>query len=191
MAEAAKNCTICGQEKPATPEYFHAFPGGKGGLRADCKECRNACNKRYRAEHREAVSVRNKAYREANRETILARERAHVQANPDAYRARINEWHKRNRDKANVWVRNYRARLKKASGSHTYADIQFLLKQQRGLCACCRVDIRKSFQVDHVIAVSMGGSNDKSNLQLLCKACNSVKRARDPVEFMQSRGFLL
>lgn len=29
------------------------------------------------------------------------------------------------------------------------------------------------------------------NLQLLCPTCNQQKNAHDPIDFMQSRGFLL
>jgi 5-methylcytosine-specific restriction endonuclease McrA len=201
-----KKCSKCGQEKPATTEHFYPHNEGKYGLRPDCKPCHSARSRAYRAANRDAVlaksleyrhnnaekiKAKNRAYYEANKEKCLAYTRARNQADKDGYNARLREWRRANKDKVNVWVRNRRAKLKQLSGSHSYADIQFLLTQQRGLCACCRVDIRKTFQVDHVIAVSAGGANDRSNLQLLCKPCNLKKRARDPVEFMQSRGFLL
>lgn len=58
-------------------------------------------------------------------------------------------------------------------------------------CACCRVRLRGKGQIDHIIALACGGTNDASNLQLMCRTCNSAKRASDPIEFMQSRGMLL
>jgi len=39
--------------------------------------------------------------------------------------------------------------------------------------------------------VIAGGANDRANLQLLCGSCNKSKHAKDPIDFMQSRGFLL
>lgn len=206
MEKVAKKCSKCGQEKPATTEYFHKHQSAKGKLSPACKVCHYArckayaeANKaeiaaykrEYREKHHAHIRARDKAYYEANKEKLLAYTLARNQSDKDGYNARLRAWRKANKDRVNVWTRNRRAKLKQLAGQHTYADIQFLLRQQRGLCACCRVDIRKSFQVDHVIAVSMGGSNDKSNLQLLCKTCNLAKRARDPVEFMQSQGFLL
>jgi len=38
-SQATKKCTKCGEEKPATTEYFHANDGGKYGLRGMCIPC--------------------------------------------------------------------------------------------------------------------------------------------------------
>ena len=35
-----KKCSKCGEEKPATPEYFDRSKTGKYGLQAQCKECK-------------------------------------------------------------------------------------------------------------------------------------------------------
>ena len=34
-----KKCTKCGEEKPATPEYFHKDSQNKSGLKMSCKQC--------------------------------------------------------------------------------------------------------------------------------------------------------
>lgn len=39
--------------------------------------------------------------------------------------------------------------------------------------------------------LARGGTNQRTNLQLLCPPCNLSKSAKDPIDFMQSRGFLL
>ncbi len=39
--------------------------------------------------------------------------------------------------------------------------------------------------------VCRGGPHRASNLQLLCMPCNRRKNARDPIDHMQSLGFLL
>lgn len=66
-----------------------------------------------------------------------------------------------------------------------------LLERQRGKCAACSCDIRKRSDVDHIVPVSAGGSNELGNLQLLCQTCNRSKGAKDPISFMRSRGLLL
>ena len=39
-----KVCTKCGEEKSATPEFFHKKKNGKFGVRSDCRECFNKRN---------------------------------------------------------------------------------------------------------------------------------------------------
>ncbi len=42
---------------------------------------------------------------------------------------------------------------------------------------CTRCGSPQSLEFDHVIPLSMGGSNTVRNLQLLCEPCNSSKGA--------------
>lgn len=86
---------------------------------------------------------------------------------------------------------NKRAKKLNNGGSHTPADIADIFRMQRGKCACCRTGIKDRYHVDHIVPSSKGGSNDRRNLQLLCPPCNHSKYARDPIEFMQSKGKLL
>ena len=53
-----KICTKCGEEKPATTEFFHRGRGGKYGLTSECKKCRQ----KYRNENRERIREYNKQY---------------------------------------------------------------------------------------------------------------------------------
>ena len=66
-----------------------------------------------------------------------------------------------------------------------------LLKLQRNMCACCGVDISKKYELDHIVALINGGRHADDNLQATCPDCNRRKGAKDPIDFMQSRGFLL
>jgi len=87
-------------------------------------------------------------------------------------------------------VRNRRAKLK--AGGKLSKDIeQKLMKLQKGRCPVCKVDITEKFHLDHVVAIAAGGRNEDNNAQLLCPKCNQTKSAKDPIEFMQSNGFLL
>src|SRR5690349_10629503 len=44
-----KRCSKCGQEFPATREYFNAHNQSKDGLRPMCKSCRREQDKNYHA----------------------------------------------------------------------------------------------------------------------------------------------
>lgn len=84
-----------------------------------------------------------------------------------------------------------RARISAAEGCFTARDIDRLLRLQRGCCACCSRVLRGSFHRDHIVPLARGGTNDIYNIQLTCPTCNQRKHAKDPIEWAQSRGFLL
>ena len=147
-------------------------------------------NAAYRAANPEkiiAYRVANKAHQDiygaawyaTHRVSINAQRRAKYAANPRKYE--------------NFTARNNlrRARKLAASGSHTAMDIKTLFSLQRGKCAVCREGIKGCFQVDHILPLKLGGSNGKENLQILCPQCNKSKYTKHPIDFMQTRGFLL
>lgn len=101
-----------------------------------------------------------------------------------------NKW-KKHKDSVRKNTRNRRARLRKSTGMHTVSEIRKLLNLQKNLCAVCKINLRAGYHVDHIIPLANGGSNDKGNLQILCASCNTSKGAKDPIKFMQSRGFLI
>ncbi len=59
-----------------------------------------------------------------------------------------------------------------------------LIKKQKGRCMYCGSKVRRDlFDLDHKNPVSRGGSNRKSNFQLLCRTCNTRKGALTDREF--------
>ena len=63
-----------------------------------------------------------------------------------------------------------------------------ILNRQRGKCVYCRNKLQprgKAFDIDHIIPVSAGGGDEASNLQALCKKCNSWKSDHTDEEFRQ------
>ncbi|HEY5184373.1 MAG TPA: HNH endonuclease [Actinomycetes bacterium] len=52
---------------------------------------------------------------------------------------------------------------------------QLVWTRDGGACAQCGSNVE--LQLDHVIPVSLGGSNDEGNLQILCGPCNRLKGA--------------
>jgi 5-methylcytosine-specific restriction endonuclease McrA len=59
--------------------------------------------------------------------------------------------------------------------------------RDRGLCVLCHrdltgiVNIWSNDKFDHIVPLAAGGLNDVSNIQLLCRECNSKKHAGTPV----------
>lgn len=125
-----------------------------------------------------------------------------AKANPDRKKTNMRSWKASNPTANADWFashpgynanksRTRRARVRGVEGNHTVQQIADLLVVQRGRCAICRRDIRKTFHADHVVPIKTGGSNYISNIQLLCPPCNQSKGAKDPIVFMQSLGRLI
>lgn len=122
---------------------------------------------------------------EANRQ----KRRTYYSLHKEEARKRMQAWHEANPKANSAYGQNRRARI---SGKRISPTIGAkLLSLQKGKCACCRTNLGKSFHLDHVIPLALGGENIDSNIQLLCKTCNLKKHAKHPVDFMQSRGYLL
>ena len=200
----SKTCKKCGEVKPFS--MFYANKGGKHGLRSNCKTCQDimvtewakanperlkstqAANYRVNAKR---ISERDSAKHAANPEKQRARSAAKYAAAPEKAKGYSAAWAKKNPGARSAHARNRRAIKRKAEGVHTAADIHALLALQKCMCVVCRISIKNSYHVDHIHPLSKGGGNDIRNIQLLCPTCNLEKHAKHPVDFMQSRGFLL
>jgi 5-methylcytosine-specific restriction endonuclease McrA len=58
-----------------------------------------------------------------------------------------------------------------------------LFIQRHGQCAHCEMKIMpgKRWDVDHVIPIALGGSNNVENLQILCWSCHITKTAYEDI----------
>jgi len=180
-----------------------------------------AANAAYRAMNRDSAAERTRAWRKENdeyarefdraryerdREERLAKVKEHYAANAPAIRARVTArrhadpekqraihraYRQRHLDERRTSERNKRARRMAAPGKLSPGLAERLFKLQRGLCPCCRQPLGTTYHMDHVIPLASGGTNTDDNIQLLRNECNQQKSAKHPIDFMQSRGFLL
>lgn len=156
-----------------------------------CKPCERKRAALYVLENKEKVKRRRAEHSALHSKRLIETSTAWKKANTDKSRAQSARYAKNHPEIASNRVRNYRARKHAAGGTHTAQDIKQLFALQRGKCACCKVGINDGYHVDHVIPLSLGGSNDRLNLQLLCPTCNLRKSAKHPIDFMQQQGYLL
>lgn len=127
-------------------------------------------------EQSETAKLRAKLWREHHPERAAELARRWRQANPQQRRI---QYHTR------------RAR-KNASGGKLSPGLALkLYRLQKGRCACCGAHLRSRFELDHIMPLALGGRNDDANIQLLLPECNNKKRARHPVDYMRSKGFLI
>ena len=166
-------------------------------------------NDRYTAENREKRTAYAQEWRARNPERAKANDIAARERNPDAGKLRARLWRQVNperiKEKTAAWLaipeNREKRRLneldrrakKMQRGGRLSKDLpERLMKLQKGKCAVCRCDLSKSgYHLDHRIPLALGGEHADRNIELLCPKCNTSKNAKHPVEFMQSRGFLL
>lgn len=54
---------------------------------------------------------------------------------------------------------------------------QYVLERDRCQCQSCgQTGSEATLEVDHIVSLQSGGSNDISNLQVLCRHCNQKKK---------------
>jgi len=154
--EETKRCSKCGETK-ALGE-FGKWKGSKSGLQSQCRPCRQAASRIYRAANRDRLNASTKAWREANVEHWKAARTAWRVDNPGAYRAITR-----------------RSWLKRKYGltPETYDN---LLAKQGGVCALCGKPPPdgKRLAVDHSHSCCPGETTCGECIRgLLCAAtCN-------------------
>jgi 5-methylcytosine-specific restriction endonuclease McrA len=141
----------------------------------------------YRLANKEKIAATRRAYKQANRDKVRADTRKWFAANPGV----VQRWRKANPEAFRAQTQTRHARMANAEGRHTAADLKALLKQQNGRCGYCRKSIKTTWTVDHIQALSRGGTNWISNIQLLCLSCNTSKQDADPLEFARRLGRLI
>lgn len=198
---ASKRCSKCGFVKAA--EHFHLASNKKSGLRSDCKACnadmrakrasKDAATKAiWRKDNAEKIRTKNAEWYAAHRVDRLKQ----IEEWKSKNKARVDEKRrqrydpkkqcliqKRHREKypekALIYNQKRRASKRAASGAHTVEEIEALLVEQDHCCAnpYCRADLRCTpMDLDHVVALSCGGSDGIENLQWLCQSCNRSKK---------------
>lgn len=129
-------------------------------------------DKRSRAKRREQIRLRRHRYYERHKAEITAATLEWQKANPERFRANNRASDSRKR-----------AKRYQSPGKITGDDIRDLLLRQGEKCAICQkpfppTGARNRYQVDHIAALSLGGLNERGNIQLLCPKCNARKAAR-------------
>lgn len=159
--------------------------------RARDKERANALAARWREANREAVRAACRRHNEANRQKRREQARAAYAVDPDKGRARTKAWRQQNPESVRAHAMTRWAIKKGSAGTYTAQDVHEMVAAQKGKCINCLKPFGEKFHVDHIVPLSRGGPNIRSNLQILCPFCNISKHAADPIEWAQRNGRLL
>lgn len=155
-------CSACGELK-----HISEFP-----IRADTKKIRKQCkvcwqkkalaaSERYNDTHKEKVS---KYY--ANRRLNFK----------ELFQKKYRDWQQKNKDKRAISQRNRQAKKRESGGTLSATDWKAILDKYENKCLKC--GSKENITIDHVVPIALGGRNDTSNVQPLCKTCNCRKGKR-------------
>lgn len=196
-----KTCSKCGIEKNTSE--FYPDNRIKCGLKAACKECRKIADRSRYTDGGNQINASQVEYYRLKRESILAYAKEYRLKNADLIKTKAKEYRAKNPDRNRLYcashkkevcanVQNREAKKRANGGVLSKGLAQKLFKLQRGKCACgCKQSIGDNYHLDHIMPIALGGFNTDENIQLLRATCNQEKHAKHPIDFMQSKGFLL
>jgi hypothetical protein len=205
-----KTCGKCRIEKELTE--FHKNNKTKDGYKCYCKLCvrlNDIANK-------DLISLKSKIYREKNKE----KHKAYQIENKEKYKQHNKNYKINNKikisEKAKIYSLKNKEKIKITSKNHRISNpeyyknaktkrrlmensrgklskgiIKTLYHLQQGLCVCCREPLGEDYHLDHIMPLKLGGANTDDNVQLMKAKCNMSKQAKHPIDYMQSKGFLL
>src|SRR5580765_1516984 len=163
--------------------YFTGKPCKRGHISeyytniSQCIVCSRLQTYEWLARNPERWDESRRQWRDGNRSRISEQARAWKEAHPEQRRATLKLWRLKNKAKIaekrkarraakpNIYrahAENRRARKLSNGGSYTAQQIDNLILQQRHKCVGCGASIKRSFEVDHIVALSKGGSSDIS-----------------------------
>ena len=212
-----KTCAACGLEKSLESFSPKRKKSGSISHQSKCKVCRAESARLERIKNPDAVRATARLvnagktaeqkkkqaeylaeWRRNNKEKVATYRTKDVvqkysktryEKHSQSIKLKVSAYRKKNPEK--VRALNQSRRGLKRSGKLSPDIIKTLLSKQKGLCVCCRKKLGRDFHLDHIIPLSLGGSNTDENVQLLKAKCNLQKNAKHPVDFMRERGFLL
>ena len=58
-----------------------------------------------------------------------------------------------------------------------------LFLKRKGSCASChqKIDAGKAWDIDHILPLALGGTNEPENLQILCRPCHQSKTSQSDI----------
>lgn len=208
-----KLCRKCGETKSVS-EFFKR--SDCNGYRHTCKLCSSKRAKTYYLANKSTMNAQSVKWAKDNPEKMLANRKRRYISHREKYReaARASYWKNRDveldrqtrsrkeypekwrawwrksnskhKDRCNANYHNYKARKRGNGGKHTAAEWRELCNKYGNRCLCC--GSTEHLTKDHVVPLSLGGTNAIDNIQPLCLSCNSRKGNREIVDYRIASG---
>ena len=187
-----KRCSKCGCVKDITD--FHHNRTKKDGYQPYCKDCQNEYQKEFYKGNKEKRREYMREYTQTEKGKIVqiqahkkyeqtekgimvnARAAKKFSQTPKGKMVRKKVMHKR------------RARMKNTEATLTLEQWTRIIKLQNNECNISKQKFtkRRLPTMDHIIPLSKGGGLTFENAQALCRSCNSAKKAKLDLGFIQT-----
>lgn len=164
-----RRCHDCKLEKPITEFYTLK----RDGLCTRCKACSSKRGKEWYAKNKLRRNAKSKAWTANHKKQHTALTKKWYEEHREERLVQCATWAKQNQDKKNIHAHNRRAKLKNCGGKFSSDDWKFLCKLARSRCLSCGIESKLT--IDHIIPIELSGQNVITNIQPLCRSCNSKK----------------
>jgi 5-methylcytosine-specific restriction endonuclease McrA len=176
----SKVCSKCGRVKPLAEFRKHR---GLYGRASWCRECERQHKASYQERNADAINAKKRHVwalterTEAEKSAAAERSRVWYGANKERAFANYYRWVEENREAFNAIQQKRRAVKCGAEANLTSDEWLAILDCFDRCCAYC-LSSNEPLTMDHVIALSRGGSHTADNVVPACRSCNSKKGAR-------------
>jgi len=167
LAGVTKQCVQCNQTLEISK--FYRKSSGKYFVDSRCKECRiGEYNKLYQDEYRKLPKRK------------LQKEQHYIK-HCEYVKTKSKQWRADNPEKVLEQGRRRRAKKRGLNEQYSVDDKKYTLALFNNCCVNCGSP--HDLCIDHHIALSKGHVLTKENAVVLCRSCNSKKRAKNPEDF--------
>lgn len=194
-------CITCNKEKELSPDFFYKDKRRKSGFNNECKECsikrtiRNRSKKikndpEYKKEYndRERTRMAEKRKCPEFREKDIESKRKFYWENKEKINKKWKKYYHENREmliNKNRELMSERREILSTFTSDQWEDAKNYFDNKCAYCNTGETELTR----DHVIPISKGGYNVRSNIVPACKSCNSSKRDKDMEIWFKSHKF--
>lgn len=154
-----KVCRGCRAEKELSEFYKH--PKMADGHLHYCKDCAKTYQRNR--PHEAVAEIERRRNQKPQRKAFHARN--------------LKKWRQENPAKTAAQRNRHRAFVMGAEGEYTADEFLALCGRYGNVCLSCGSGDRP-LTPDHVVPLSLGGSNLIANIQPLCRTCNSRKNVK-------------
>jgi len=208
-----KRCSKCGEEKPATREYFPRSKHSLSGCDSWCHECRRLDQQQRRKRDPESSKIANKRAYEKHRQKRIRGQRDYYNSTKDVRRAVARAYYANHRDVRREYGRKYyinNPHIQKSAGikyntRKKQLPAEFTAKQWAEClaywgykCVICgrTAGLWHTLAADHWIPINSKDcpGSVATNMIPLCHCykdgvdgCNNSKGARNPIEWLVGR----